>query len=233
MAQPDLQSTRRIADAPAGSRGLLAATVAYIVLVVAGLAALGTTPAATETGSHLVGWLREHRSAVQWCSMWAFTLSAPALAVMLAIERRLLPSPYSDVFFIGGIAILISSAVQSWFWAGLGLHAEQLEPATARALLDVAVFFGPILTGATTTMMAPVTLLALRSKAGLPMWLGLLGAAAFVEQSIETITIFGSTGFTQPGGPMNLQLGAGLTLAWMMAFGLWGGLRGRALNPAA
>ena len=212
MAQPDLQSTRRIADAPAGSRGLLAATVAYVVLVVAGLAALGTTPAATETGLQLVGWLREHRSAVQWC-MWAFTLSAPALAVMLAIERRLLPSPYSDVFFIGGIAILISSAVQSWFWAGLGLHAEQLEPPTARALLDVAVFFGPILTGATTTMMAPVTLLELRSKAGLPMWLGLLGAAAFVEQSIETITIFGSTGFTQPGGPMNLQLGAGLTLA--------------------
>ena len=55
MAQPDLQSTRRIADAPAGSRGLVAATVAYIVLVVAGLAALGTVPAASETGSQLVG----------------------------------------------------------------------------------------------------------------------------------------------------------------------------------
>lgn len=231
MAQPDLQSTRRIADAPAGSRGLVAATVAYIVLVVAGLAALGTVPAASETGSQVVGWLREHRSAVQWC-MWAFTVGTPALAVMLALERRLLPSPYSDVFFIGGIAILVSNAVQSWFLAGLALHADQLEPTTARALLDVAVFFGPILTGATTTMMAPVTLLALRSKAGLPMWLGLLGAAAFVEQSVETITIFGSTGFTQPGGAMNLQLGAGLTLAWMMAFGLWGGLRGRVLNPA-
>jgi hypothetical protein len=232
MAHSDLQSARRVAEAPAGSRGLVAATVAYIVLVVAGLAALGTTPAATETGSQLVPWLREHRGAVQWC-MWAFTVGTPALAVMLALERRLLPSPYSDVFFIGGIAILISSAVQSWFWAGLALHVDQLEPATARALLDVAVFFGPILTGATTTMMAPITLLALRSKAGLPMWLGLLGAAAFVEQSIETITIFGSTGFTQPGGAMNLQLGAGLTLAWMMAFGLWGGLRGRALDPAA
>jgi hypothetical protein len=230
MALLDLQRARRVADAPAGSRGLLAATVAYIVLVVAALAALGTTPAASETGSQLVGWLREHRSAVQW-SMWAFTVGTPALAVMLALERRLIPSPYSDVFFIGGITILISNAVESWFLAGLALHADQLEPSTARALLDVAVFFGPILTGATTTMMAPVTLLALRQKAGLPMWLGLLGAVAFVEQSIETITIFGSTGFTQPGGAMNLQLGAGLTLAWMMAFGLWGGFRGRALDP--
>jgi hypothetical protein len=100
-----------------------------------------------------------------------------------------------------------------------------------RALLDVAVFFKPILTGATTTMMAPATLLALRSGAGLPMWLGLLGAAAFVEQSIETITIFGTTGFTQPGGAMNLELGAALTLAWILAFGVWGGLRGRALHP--
>ena len=196
----------------------------------AGLAALGTVPAATETGSQLVGWLREHRDAVQWC-MWAFTVGTPAFAVMLALERRLIPSPYSGIFFIGGIAILITSAVQSWFWTGLALHADQLEPATARALLDIAVFFGPILTGATTTMMAPVTLLALHSEAGLPMWLGLLGAAAFVEQSIETITIFGTTGFTQPGGAMNLELGAALTLAWILAFGVWGGLRGRALHP--
>jgi len=128
--------------------------------------------------------------------MWAFTVSSPALAVMLAVERRLIPSPYSDVFFIGGIAGLTATAIESWFLAGLALHADQLEPATARALLDVAVFFGPIVTGATTTMMAPVTLLALRGEAELPMWLGLLGAVAFVEQSIETITIFGSTGFS-------------------------------------
>jgi hypothetical protein len=42
----------------------------------------------------------------------------------------------------------------------------------------------------------------------------------------ETITIFGSTGFIQPGGAMNM-LGAGLTLAWILAFGFWGGLSGR------
>jgi hypothetical protein len=102
-----------------------------------------------------------------------------------------------------------------------------LEPSIARTVLDVAVFFGPILTGATTTMMAPVTWLALRHEAGLPWWLGLLGGVAFVEQAIETITIFGSTGFTQRGGAMNLQLGAGLTLAWILAFGIWGGLRGK------
>jgi hypothetical protein len=229
MAQPDLESTRRVADAPAGSRGLVAATVIFSILIVAELAALGTVPAASETGSQVVAWFHEHRSAVQW-SVWAFTVATPAFAVMLALERRLIPSPYCDVFFIGGIAILIANGVEEWFLGGLALHADQLEPATARAILDVAVFFGPVITGGTTTMMAPVTLLALRGKAGLPMWLGVLGAVAFIEQSIETITIFGSTGFTQPGGAMNLQLGAGLTLGWIIAFGLWGGLRGRALN---
>ena len=86
--------------------------------------------------------------------------------------------------------------------------------------------FGPVFTGTTTTMIAPVTLLALRGRSGFPLWLGVLGAVAFVEQSLETMTIFGSSGFTQPGGAMNLQLGAGLTHAWVLAFGFWGGFRG-------
>ena len=58
------------------------------------------------------------------------------------------------------------------------------------------------------------------------MWLGVLGAIAFVEQTVETVTIFGSTGFTEPGGAMNLQLGAGLVWAWILAFAVWGGVWG-------
>ncbi len=127
---------------------------------------------------------------------------------------------------------MVTYAVQAWSWGGLALHADRLELATARAVLDVALFWGPVLTGATTTMIAPVTLLALRGHARLPLWLGVLGAVAFTEQTIETITIFGSAGFTEPGGPMNLQLGAGLTAAWMLAFAVWGGLQGRQENPA-
>ena len=44
-------------------------------------------------------------------------------------------------------------------------------------------------------MIAPVTLLALRRRAGLPRWLGVVGAIACTEQAVETVTIFGSTGF--------------------------------------
>lgn len=219
-------------DGQVGSRTLLGATVAYAVLSGAGLIALGPPLGAAETGAQVVAWFREHRDAVRW-ALWAVTVATPPFAVMIALLRRSLPAPHRDVFFVGAVSYLVMIAVWSWTWGGLALHADQLEPALARTVLDVAVFMGPVLTGTTTTMMAPVTLLALCARAGLPRWLGVLGLIAFVEQAIETITMFGSTGFTQPGGAMNMQLGAGLTLAWILAFGLWGGLRGRGLNFAA
>jgi hypothetical protein len=44
--------------------------------------------------------------------------------------------------------------------------------------------------------------------------LTVLGVIAFVEQAIETITVFGTHGFIAPGGDMNLLLGAALTAVW-------------------
>ena len=217
------------ADGPrSGSLILLAATIAYGLLALLGgvaLAALGTLPAATETGADLVAWFRSHPNSVR-LGVWAFTVALPPFATMVALLRGMLPIPHRDVFFLGAAAYAASIAVWTWTWGGLALHASTLDPAIARTVLDVALFMGPVLTGATTTMMAPVTLLAIRGDM-LPRWLGVLGLVAFIEQSIETITIFGSTGFTQPGGAMNMQLGGGLTLTWILAFGLWGGLRGR------
>lgn len=214
-----------------GSPALVGAAVAATILYAVAAGALGTPPGAADTGAHVVAWFREHRDGVRW-SVWALTVATPVGGVMFSLLRRLLPAPHRDVFFIGAITIVVTTAVKAWTWGGLALHADRLEPATARTLLDVAVFWGPVLTGATTAMMAPVTLLALQGRAGLPRWLGVLGAVAFVEQAIETVTIFGSTGFTEPGGAMNLQLGAGLVGAWMLSFAVWGGVRGRGQHPA-
>ena len=222
-------------DEQVGSRVLLGATVVYAILVMLGLSALsafGTLPAASETGTQVVAWFREHGGSVRW-AVWAFTLTTPPFALMVALLRRMIPAPHRDVFLVGAVSTVTSTAISTWTMAGLALHTDQLEPATARAILDVGVFFGPVLTGSTTTMMAPVTLLALSRQPRIPRWLGVLGLVAFLEQSVETITIFGSTGFTQPGGAMNLQLGAGLTEAWILGFGLWGGLRGRSPRERA
>ncbi len=214
-----------------GSPMLIVATVCYAILTGLALAALGTLPAAAETGEQVVTWFRQHRDGVRW-AVWSTTVAMPMLALMIARLRGMLPAPYRDVFYIGAVTFLATGAVWTWTWGGLALHADRLEPATARTVLDVALFWGPVLTGATTTMIAPVTWLALRGQAGLPWWLGILGAAAFTEQAIETITIFGSLGFTQPGGPMNMELGGGLTLVWLLAFAFWAGLRGSMQNAA-
>jgi hypothetical protein len=116
-------------------------------------------------------------------------------------------------------------SVQSWTLTGLALHVDQLEPATARTVLDVALFWGPTLTGATTAMMLPVAFLGLTGRSHIPRWLGALSVVVIAEQLLETVTIFGTSGFTEPGGAMNMQLGAGLFSVWFLAFALWGGLR--------
>ena len=208
-----------------GSRALVLAALAIAALYIGGVLQTGTLPAASQTGPEVVTWLRSHRNGLRWY-VWATTVGMPLYAFLVARLRALLPAPHRDVFLIGGVAVAITQTVQGWIWAGLALHPDQLKPATARAILDVAVFWGPMLTGATITVMAPVVVLAVSGRNGPPRWLAALGAVAIVEQAIETMTIFGSNGWTQPGGAMNLQLGAALTGGWFLAFALWGGLRG-------
>lgn len=215
-----------------GSRTLIGSILAATVLYGLATAALGTPPGAAASGEQVVAWFTENAGSLRWM-VWALTLTGPLLAIVFALLRRLLPAPHGDVFLIGGIGIIITTAVQSWTWAGLALHADQLEPATARTVFDVALFWGPVLTGATITMMLPVTLLALGAGSRLPRWLGILGLIAIVEQAVETVTIFGTTGFTEPGGAMNLQLGAALVWVWLLAFALWAGLHGPETHPSA
>ena len=134
--------------------------------------------------------------------------------------RHRLPAPYRDVFLVGGITFVAETAVTSWIWGALSSHPASLGPDSARALLDVASFWGPVLTGSTITMLAAVVVAAARGALHLPRWLTVLGVVALVEQVVETITVFGHTGFTAPGGPMNLYLGALLTLAWFAGLGI-------------
>jgi hypothetical protein len=204
---------------------LLSATIGFGVLYLAGAVALGSPPDAGDSGTAVAAWFRDNDGHVRtW--MWLLTLSAPLFATYAALIRNRLPAPHRDVFFFGAIAFAAETAVQGWIWAGMAWHADQLQPATARTLLDVASYWGPVLTGTTITMVAPVALLALRREAGLPRWLGVLGAVALAEQLIETVTIFGRHGFIAPGGPMNVYLGAGLVGLWLLCLGIVGARSG-------
>jgi len=204
------------------ARALIAAAVAAGLLYLVGAIALGSPPEVSDSPQTVAAWFADHHDAARTYA-WTATFGALALAVFAGIVRSLLPAPHSSVFLLGAAAFIVETAVQAWFWAGLALHP--LDSETARTVYDITLFWGPILTGSTMTMIGAVTVLGLRSEPLIPAWLTALGAIVFLEQAVETVTVFGTHGFTAPGGDMNLLLGAGLTAIWLIALAVWGARR--------
>jgi hypothetical protein len=212
-------------------RALVAAAVAGGVLYLVGAIALGSPPDATDSGAKVVAWFADHGHGARVYA-WSAAFGTLAFAVVAALARELLPAPHRTVFTIGATVFVVENAVQAWIWAGLALHPHGLAPGTARLALDIACFWGPLLTGATTTMIGAVTVLGLRAQPLIPRWLTAIGAIAFAEQAIETVTVFGTHGFIAPGGAMNVVLGAALTLVWFVALVVWAAPRLPARAPA-
>jgi hypothetical protein len=202
------------------SQALVAAAVTAGVMYLIGAIALGSPPEATDSPAQVAAWFRDHHDAARLYA-WTVTVGVAAFAAVAGIVRGLLPAPFGYVFLLGAAAFMVESSVQAWFWGGLALHPQTLGPATARTALDIASFWGPVLTAATTTMIGAVTVLGLRRPPLIPPWLTWLGVIAFVEQAVETITVFGTDGFIAPGGDMNLLLGAGLTVLWLIGLVVW------------
>jgi hypothetical protein len=209
-------------------RVLIAAAIAAGVLYVVGFVALGSPPGASDRPVKVLAWFRDHRTDVRLYA-WTAAFGTLAFAVVAGIIRGALPAPSRDVFLLGASAFIVETAVQAWFWAALALHPIALPPVTARLLLDVASYWGPVLTGATTAMIGSVTVLGLRARPLIPPWLTVIGALAFLEQAVETVTVFGRHGFIAPGGGMNVVLGAAFTAVWVGALVVWAAARlGRA-----
>lgn len=120
---------------------------------------------------------------------------------------------------LGAAGTVVPTIVWSWFNLGLALHPNTLDPGVAQTVADVSRYFGPVLTVSIVLLVVPIGLSAWRSDGGFPRWLGWITAVFALEQSIETVTVFGKTGFISPGGPMNFVLGAGLFLVWVIAAG--------------
>jgi hypothetical protein len=213
------------------SRTLITAAVFAGLLYLVGAIALGTPPRVTDSPADVLAWFRDHQDAARVYA-WTSAAGTLAFAVAAGLLRNTLPKPHADIFLLGAAAFLAETAIQAWFWGALAFDPGSLDPATARLLFGVASFWGPILTGATTTMIGAVTVLGLRERPLIPRWLAILGAIAFAEQAIETITVFGRSGFIAPGGDMNLLLGAGLTAIWLGGLVVWGA-RWLSAQPAA
>jgi len=198
---------------------LIVATIGFGVLYLTAGAVLGSTPSPTASGQALLTWFSEHGGRVRiW--LWFLTLSLPLFAVFASIVRERLPTPHRDVFFFGAVAFAAETAVQGWLWAGATWHPGQLDASSARALLDVASYWGPVLNSTTMTMLAPIAIAAFGSSVPIPRWVGAIAAAAFTEQLVETVTVFGRHGFLAPGGAMNVYLGAGLAGLSFLSIGI-------------
>ncbi len=200
--------------------GLVAAAVAAGVAYAGGTAALGTPPGADSSGAEILAWFSAHGGQARLYA-WSSAVMALGLAIALSQVAALLPKPHRYVFLVGAVGWVIELTVQAWFWAGLALHPGDLEPSTALAAFDIALFVGPLVNGATTAMMGAVAALGFGKSPIVPRWLAWLSAVAFAEQAIETITVFGRSGFLAPGGGMNIYLGGLVGVAWGVGVVVW------------
>ncbi len=201
---------------------LLVSGVAWIVFYSASFTALGSSvPTIESSGQEVVRWFTANATNAQVYA-WTATFAALALTVFGGMVAGLLPKPNRYIFFGGILGWVITGQVQAWFWAGLAFHPAGLDPATARTLFDIPQYWGPIVNGSTMTMAAAFVPLAFGKSGIIPRWLGWLSVLFFVEQAIETITVFGKSGFIAPGGAMNLYLGGVIGMAWVIGVLYWG-----------
>jgi hypothetical protein len=201
----------------------LLSALAAAALFVVGSAFLGTPLQVDDSPAKTVAWLQLHQADVP-VAVVCFTLSAIPLFVLAAWVRRALPDVYGYAFLAASGAFVAEFLVSSWFLSGAALHADTIDPGTARSLLDVGAYFGPVLTTTDGVMAGAVALAALREGV-LPRWVGWLSAVFAVEQLAEMSTIYGTSGFAAPGGAWNSMLGAGLFMVWIIGLGLAVGRR--------
>lgn len=196
--------------------------VGWIFFYVASFVALGQDmPTVDASGAEIVAWFMANGPNALFYA-WTAAFAALFLTLFGAMLTALLPRPHRAIAFAGFLMWVITGLVQAWFWAGLAFHPERLDPETARVFYVIPQFWGPLINGATMAMALPFILLGFGRAAMIPGWLAWLSVVFFVEQAIETITVFGRSGFLAPGGAMNLYLGGVIGMAWVIGALVWG-----------
>lgn len=200
---------------------LLITILATGVLYVAGFVALGgSVPTIGSSGREIVEWFSENGARARTYA-WTAAFMSLGLAIFGGQVSALLPMPHRYIFFAGVLGFAITAQIQAWFWAGLALHPHGLDPATARTIFDIPAYWGPLVNGSTATMAVAVAALGFGEAPVIPRWLTWLSVLFALEQAIETITVFGQTGFIAPGGPMNVYLGGVIGFLWVAGVVRW------------
>jgi len=203
------------------SRILLFNILATCVMYVAGFVALGGSyPTIDSSGQDIILWFSDNGTSARIYA-WTAAFFSLGFAIFGGQVSALLPKPYRYIFLTGVLGCAITSQVQAWFWAGLALHPQGLDPASARTIFDIPAYWGPLVNGSTTAMAAAVVALGIGESPIIPRWLTWLSIIFFLEQAIETITVFGHTGFIAPAGTMNVYLGGLIGFLWVAGIVRW------------
>ena len=197
------------------SRVLLISILATAALYIASFVALGSAfPTIDSSGQAIVEWFSDNGTRARIYA-WTAAFVSLGLTIFGGQVSALLPKPHRYIFFAGVLGCAITAQVQAWFWAGLAFHPQGLEPGAARTIFDIAAFWGPLVNGSTTTMAIAFAALGFGVSPIIPRWLAWLSVIFLLEQAIETITVFGQSGFIAPGGTMNVYLGGVLGFLWI------------------
>lgn len=180
----------------------------------------GSVPTIESTGSEVVAWFSENGTNARMYA-WISTFVSLGLTIFAGQVSAVLPAPSRYIFFAGVLGFAITAQVQAWIWAGLAFHPIDLNEGTARMVFAIAAFWGPIVNASTTAMAAAVAMVGFGRKKIVPSWLAWLSVVFGLEQALETVTVFGSTGFIAPGGTMNVYLGGILGFIWVGGVVVW------------
>ena len=203
------------------SRFLLFNILATAGFYIASFVALGSSmPTIDSSGQEVVAWFMENGDRALIYA-WTGAFVSLGLAVFGGQVAALLPKPNSYIFLAGVLGFAITAQVQAWIWAGMAFEPESLEPASARTIFGIAAFWGPLVNGSTTAMALAIAALGFGRSPIIPVWLKWLSVIFFLEQAIETVTVFGRTGFIAPGGAMNVYLGGVIGFLWVGGLTRW------------
>ena len=203
------------------SRILLINILATGALYIASFVALGDSyPTIESSGKQIVAWFSDHGTSARIYA-WAAPFLSLGLAIFGGQVSAVLPKPHRYIFLAGVLGFAITAQVQAWFWAGLALYPRDLDPAAARTFFVIPAYWGPMVNGSTTTMAVAVAALGFGTSPIIPRWLTWLSVIFLVEQAIETVTVFGKTGFIAPGGAMNVYLGGVIGFIWIAGVVRW------------
>ncbi|MEM9730301.1 MAG: hypothetical protein AAF997_17100 [Myxococcota bacterium] len=196
------------------SRVLLIAILGTAAMYIGSFAVLGDSfPTINSTGEEVIAWFTANARAAQTYA-WCAAFISLGLCIVGGQVGALLPRTHAYIFLGGMFGWAVTAQVQAWFWAALAFRPAELSSAAAAVVFDIPAYWGPLVNGFSAAMSIPFVVLGLGSSSLVPRWVGWLSLIFFVEQSIETITVFGQTGFLAPGGAMNLYVGGVIGYVW-------------------